>query len=75
MTFLVDKLIDCRDVYSQQFFHAGEVCNECHVTLKANVQLEGHQPNQVLLQLKAEKISGKSRYKTQMRRYRLKNVR
>ena len=52
MTFLIDMLIDFRDVYSQHKFDVGRTRQKFHVTLKLNVELKTQRPSKVPLHLK-----------------------
>ena len=52
MTFLVDMLIDSRDVYSQHKFDVGKTRQKFHVSLEPNVELKRQRPSKVPLHLK-----------------------
>ena len=52
MILLIDKLVDARDVYSQQNFDVGKTCQQFHFTLKPNVELKRQRPCKIPLQLK-----------------------
>ena len=40
MIFLIDMLVDARDVYSQNKFDVCKIRQKFHVTLKPNVELK-----------------------------------
>ena len=63
MTFLIDMLIDSRDVYSQHKFDVGKTRQKFHVTLKPNVELKRQRTIKVPLHLK-EKLE---KFLTQLR--------
>ena len=52
MTFLVDMLIDSRDVYSQHNFDVGKMHQKFHVTLKPNMEMKRQRPSKTPLHLK-----------------------
>ena len=52
MTFLIDMLIDSRDVYSQHNFDIRKTRQKFHVTLQPNVELKKQRPSKVPLHLK-----------------------
>ena len=52
MFFLIDMLIDSRDVYSQHKFDVGITHQKVHVTLKPKVELKRQRPSKVPLHLK-----------------------
>ena len=54
MHFLLDMLIDSRDVYSQHKFDVDKTCQKFHVTLKPNVELKRQRPSKVPLHLKGK---------------------
>ena len=52
MTFLIDMLVDSRDVYSQHKFDVHKTRQKFHVTVKPNVELKRQRPSKVPQQLK-----------------------
>ena len=52
MTFLIDILIDSKDVYSLHKFDVGKTRQNFHVTVKPNVELKRQRANKVPLHLK-----------------------
>ena len=52
MTFLIDMLLDSRDVYSQHKFDVGKTRQKFHVTLKPKAELKRQRPSKVPLHLK-----------------------
>ena len=52
MIFLIDMLVDSKDVYSLHKFHVGETQRKFHVTLKPNVELKRQRASIVPLHLK-----------------------
>ena len=52
MTFLIDMLIDSKDVFSQHKFDVGKTSQKLHVTLKPNVELKSQRPTKVPPHLK-----------------------
>ena len=54
MTFLIDMLIDSRDVYSQHKFDVGKPRQKFHVASKPKVELKRQRPSKVPLHLKEE---------------------
>ena len=52
MIFLIDMLVDARDVYSQHKFDVGKTRQKFHVTLEPKVELKRQRPSKVPLHLK-----------------------
>ena len=50
-TFLVDMLLDYRDVYSRHKFDVGKTRQKFHITLKPKAELKRQRPSKVPLHL------------------------